>query len=553
MGTLRTERWASNLRAFASGSVAKSRERYASIREDHECDPRDDAHSPSVNNPLMPASEETPWAKHFKAREVRDLVAKDLERLHPGEAFYNAKDVQAALCNVLTAWALVNPEVGYRQGMHELASLIFFYRASDAAAGTGTGTDAGATHAWGEGGDPPPMRPIDANAPALSSTYVEHDTYAMFDAFLGPTRDARRRRANANERGDDATGPPFVNVVAYYEDAERRGGASEVQRACDRVFAVLDEIDASTSERMRALGVEPQLFCLRWLRLAFTREFHLDDAARVWDAIADANAGDDRGDGHAAMDFMEAFAVSMIVFVRGDVADAEDFGGVVKRLQKFPPACDIDVLVSRAGVIAPAVKAVREGKDVPTEVLARAGIELGIPANSVAPGTGTGTGTGTFPGAAASASASASASGSGVGGGGDDARPQLGAKANEFLIKAKDASAGVGARAADLFANIGARAKAAMANAGHSASATPRKNSGNGNGGDGRGVEVVDQARSMPPSPKELGSAFGGLGFFGGGGGRGGGGAAAGPRRALRSSAPPPRSVTPPPRSTACY
>lgn len=33
------------------------------------------------------------------------------------------------------------------------------------------------------------------------------------------------------------------------------------------------------------LGVEPQLFLLRWLRLLFEREFHLEDVLVVWDSL----------------------------------------------------------------------------------------------------------------------------------------------------------------------------------------------------------------------------------------------------------------------------
>ena len=59
--------------------------------------------------------------------------ALDLERLHPGDEFYSSGDVQAALLDVLTVWSLENPSIGYRQGMHELAALIFSQRAADAA------------------------------------------------------------------------------------------------------------------------------------------------------------------------------------------------------------------------------------------------------------------------------------------------------------------------------------------------------------------------------------------------------------------------------------
>ena len=33
------------------------------------------------------------------------------------------------------------------------------------------------------------------------------------------------------------------------------------------------------------MGVEPQLFLLRWLRLLFGREFHQEDVLVMWDSL----------------------------------------------------------------------------------------------------------------------------------------------------------------------------------------------------------------------------------------------------------------------------
>jgi TBC1 domain family protein 5 len=83
---------------------------------------------------------------------VRDTIALDLERLHPGDDFYAAADVQSALLDVLLVWSLENPSVGYRQGMHELASLVFSQGANDANAANAA---AGGGHVWGAGAEAP--------------------------------------------------------------------------------------------------------------------------------------------------------------------------------------------------------------------------------------------------------------------------------------------------------------------------------------------------------------------------------------------------------------
>ena len=68
-----------------------------------------------------------------------------------------------------------------------------------------------------------------------------------------------------------------------------------------------------------------------------------------WDAVIAEN-DNEGGGGGGVRDFIEAFAVSMLLFVRSDVLAQSDFGMCLRRLQKFPPVEDIGVLVERAKV-----------------------------------------------------------------------------------------------------------------------------------------------------------------------------------------------------------
>ena len=122
MAVRRTERWFQQL--VGGGDVYRLRREYAALREKHNTDPREaGAGDVAANNPLM-HTEGSSWAAYFATQEVRKTIVLDLERLHPGDKFYSSPDIQAALLDILTVWSLENPSVGYRQGMHELASLV---------------------------------------------------------------------------------------------------------------------------------------------------------------------------------------------------------------------------------------------------------------------------------------------------------------------------------------------------------------------------------------------------------------------------------------------
>ena len=467
------------------------------MRDKHNNDPRDAAGGGNLaaNNPLM-ASEGSPWELYFRNQEVRDTIALDLERLHPGDEFYSSGDVQAALLDVLTVWSLENPSIGYRQGMHELAALVFSQRAADAA---------GLGHPWGSA-DAPPADPVVDGAPELSAAYVEHDAYAMFAALMGPTRADR-------PSAPDETTP--VRMAAYFEDPPKRGAASEVQAACDRVFRTLGAVDKPLRDHLESLGIEPQLFLLRWLRVLFSREFHLHDALHVWDATFAANAADAADASYAfdsrastrggVRDFIEAFAVAMLLFVRADVLAQDDFAHCVRRLQKFPPVEDVGALVERARAIQPVVS-VADGA---------AELGVGVTGTSAGPGTGPGTGngtgngpgtrTGSGPGTGiwtdASRRAGASSNGSNGAGAGAAQGHGPGTKAREILSKARDAGAAGRDKAGELFAKAAGAATTFVGQLVHGEGVPGGGHSGRGHAG-----------------ASSTGSTFGGVGVASGAG-----------------------------------
>ena len=77
----------------------------------------------AVNNPLS-TDAASPYAKYFEGTTLREEITRDLERLHPGNAFFARSDVQRLLLRVLFLWARAHPELSYRQGMHELLAPI---------------------------------------------------------------------------------------------------------------------------------------------------------------------------------------------------------------------------------------------------------------------------------------------------------------------------------------------------------------------------------------------------------------------------------------------
>jgi len=74
---------------------------------------------PLDDNPLM-QNEDSVWTKYFAQVEVEKEIKKDLERIYPEFEFFQQPAIQEMMLRVLLVWSKLNPDVSYRQGMHEL-------------------------------------------------------------------------------------------------------------------------------------------------------------------------------------------------------------------------------------------------------------------------------------------------------------------------------------------------------------------------------------------------------------------------------------------------
>ena len=116
--------------------------------------------------------------------------------------------------------------MGYRQGMHELAAAIFITRF-----GERLKRDRG----------------IDDDAElVLDEAYVEHDSYSLFAGFM-------------------------QHAKAWYV-WNRPADLTPIMELCQAIEAILATVDPLLAQHMQVIGMETQLFALRWLRLLFLRE-----------------------------------------------------------------------------------------------------------------------------------------------------------------------------------------------------------------------------------------------------------------------------------------
>jgi len=96
---------------------------------------------------------------------------------------------------------------------------------------------------------------------------------------------------------------------------------------CQHIYHnLLKSKDPGLYSYITFLKIEPQLFLLRWIRLLFGREFHLQETLMIWDAIFAFDK---------SFTLIDYIAVSMLMAIR-DLILSTDQNGVLQLLFKYP-------------------------------------------------------------------------------------------------------------------------------------------------------------------------------------------------------------------------
>jgi len=274
---------------------------------------------PAINNPLSQA-ENSPWNQHFQDGEIRRLIKQDVVRTFPEVEFFQTHVVRETLVNILFVYARCHPEIGYRQGMHELLAPLFFVlksdcdKFSDITAGLkDNDSDDEAVVVYKE-------LKNTVHEDIFNSKVCEADTFSLFESLMegvGPwfISNKSMHTIGVGYQGkpwsrpqDQTTGNKLVDNLNYIQDV------------------LLRRHDPALFSRLEKLEIFPQIYGIRWLRLLFGREFVFRDTLLLWDAIF-ADSCPPR--------LCDQLVVSLLMSVR-DLLLRYDYQDAVQLLMKLP-------------------------------------------------------------------------------------------------------------------------------------------------------------------------------------------------------------------------
>ncbi|KAL5199777.1 hypothetical protein ABZP36_020980 [Zizania latifolia] len=403
---LRGARWRADLGVLpGSASVsteefrraaADSRRRYANLRRRLLIDPhlsKDEENAPDlvVENPLSQNPEST-WGQYFRNAELEKMLNQDLSRLYPelGD-FFQTTTCQSMLGRILLVWSLRYPEFGYKQGMHELLAPLLYVLHADVhyfkeVRGLheelfGDDFD-GQTFpdrlklnrsdrintVEGSAAKIRSMEDLDPDTRSLflindaygaegelgiilSEKFMEHDAYCMFENLM---------------HGLMNGGQGVVAITDFYSLSpapESNMGLTPVREASSAIYHLLARVDSSLHSHLVELGVEPQYFALRWLRVLFGREFSLDNLLFIWDEIFSSPNHSYCADIESRADYqfkilcsprgalILSMALSMMLHLRSSLLGSEHATSCLVRLLNFPEDIDLKSLIGKAKLL----------------------------------------------------------------------------------------------------------------------------------------------------------------------------------------------------------
>ncbi|KAJ2955430.1 hypothetical protein NQZ79_g8569 [Umbelopsis isabellina] len=281
----------------------------------------------TTNNPLG-LNDDNPWQQHFADAEVRNIISRDVERTFPDIGFFRDPVVQDQMTDVLFVYCKLNEDISYRQGMHELLAPIFLVLHTD----------------YVDAGDV--VGPTDSTtklvAQVLDRKFIEHDLYILFDRLMSSAKkwyefndEAPKRPPGWKKKEHDLIDPLDLGEQKAAPSAQ----LTPIVRSCRRIQDyLLKNTDPILYHHLETLGIEPQLYGLRWIRLLFGRELEIDSLLQLWDAMFAEDP---------SLSIVEYVCLVFLIRIRDKLVEGE-YAECLSMLMRYPPISDPTLCVEQA-------------------------------------------------------------------------------------------------------------------------------------------------------------------------------------------------------------
>ncbi|KAG7661602.1 uncharacterized protein J8A68_004870 [[Candida] subhashii] len=235
--------------------------------------------------------------------ELFQAIILDIDRLFPGEEFFHSNNpksimLKRQMVEILYVWSKCNPQVGYKQGIHEILGLIFMalYKESVEIPLTNTFSS----------DDLRILSLYDIN-------YLSHDLFTILNKFLVQS-----------------------GVISQFYENE-----SVLWKSIEAFNVKLMKVDQFINYNLGTkLKIESQLWIIRYLRLMLLRELgnDLETTSLFWDKLIASQLTNHSGNCITAIPDLICFSIiQMLIQIKTDLISC-DFSESLSLLLHYPIA-----------------------------------------------------------------------------------------------------------------------------------------------------------------------------------------------------------------------
>ena len=232
----------------------------------------------------------SPWSTLRNDELNREEIFQDVTRCMQENFFFREPETQKKLLDVLFIYSKLNPDTGYRQGMHELLAPLLWVVSQDSLDVAAVAT----TDKRKEG--------TELMLAVLDRGFVEHDAFNLFCAVMQTAK-------SFYEVGDNKDSSPIVKMSKHIHDD------------------LLATFDPELALHLQVVGVLPQIYAIRWIRLLFGREFEFKEVLRVWDILFAESL---------RVEIIDLTCVTMLLRIRWRLVEA-DYSTAITSFSRYSP------------------------------------------------------------------------------------------------------------------------------------------------------------------------------------------------------------------------
>ena len=268
------------------------------------------------------------WNDFFDGADIKHLIKIDVDRTFQDRDLFCEYSIKEIENNILYLFSKVNQPTSYKQGMNDiLAMLIYslypYYRKSKIDNYTNELFDK-----WVDN----PMGNIDDIYNFFhDEKYFQSDLYYLFINIMN------------------------FGVNKFYEDIDVKKNPGETKnylvKRCEYISEKKLKLQNSRLYyHFVNIGIDPGVIIQRWIKCLFTREFHPQDCATVWDAILANEIMEPSGE----LAYVDYFSIAMLDFISDELL-RKDQSECFKRLFQYPPLESMTSLISLTSIIKPEI------------------------------------------------------------------------------------------------------------------------------------------------------------------------------------------------------